>query len=336
MKYKLFFLFIWSLIAFSIYAQTETKSLRIVDSLTPQEKKSRNPIILKSELDSLIKLHEMSLIKTQQEEPAKEEKNNNDIWLLMSLGVIFLLAVLLAWLFFQQQKKFGFISNELNRHVQFLKLRSNKSLNDEEENKDKKLLTEMQTKFHDLNTKLEKLKAENESLLAVLKEYSRTQNEYESLIKTVFKTFKVKKYPGISEEKTDVETMLDLFETERLFTSHVYENYLKPIIAIADANKNNPAQISGEQQDKMLELLISLSLLYIEYLYLRVNDLSVGGNIVQRINDIKNGLELNSTSLKKLNTQNGSRALVLHLALEKINLRHLSYPVFEETNLNNR
>ena len=324
-----------NLLTFSLYAQIETKNLRIVDSLTPQEKKSRNSIILKSELDSLIKLHVINLIKTQQQEPVKEEKNNNIIWLPILLTITFLMAILLTWLFFQQKKKFETISSELNWQIQFLKLHSNSSINDEEESKDKKVFIEMQTKSRDLNTKLEKLKAENESLHAVLKEYNRTQSEYESLIKTVFKTYKVKKYPGVIEGKTEVEAMLDLFETERSFTSHVYESYLKPVIAIADANKNNPSHISREQQDKMLELLISLSLLYIEYLYLRVNDLSVGGNIVQRINDIKNGLSLNSSSLKKLNTQNGSRALVLHLALEKINLHHLSYPVFEETNLNN-
>jgi hypothetical protein len=284
-------------------------------------------------------LHDASTVnlqqQQQQQQPVTVEKINTPPWLLVSLGITLLLAASLIWLFHQQRKKFGKISTDLRKQLQYLELYASPSGNGGADNNEKKLIIDMQTKSRDLNAKLEKIKAENESLNVVLKEYSRTQSEYESLIKMISKTFKVKKYPGSADGKTETETLLGLFETERSFTAHVYENFLKPVIAIADANKNNPAQISKEQQDKLLELLISLSLLYIEYLYLRVNELSVGGNMVLRLNDIKNGLGLNPSLLKKLNTQNGSRALVLRLALEKINLHNLSYPVFEETDLNN-
>ena len=114
---------------------------------------------------------------------------------------------------------------------------------------------------------------------------------------------------------------------------HAFEKFLKPVIAIADANKNNPAKISSEDSEKMLELLISLSLYYIEYLYLRVNDLSVGGNIVQRIGSNGNGID--PSLLKKLNTEHGSRALALRMALNKSGIDKLTYPVFDETDLNN-
>jgi hypothetical protein len=335
MRYKLFLLFLLAFFSVSLYAQTETKNIRIVDTLTPQEKKSRNPILLKSEVDSLIKLHEASIVKPPVQEPVKEEKNNNsNTWLLVIVGVTLIAAGLLVGLFFQQRKRFAGISDNLIRQLRQLEFHANLSANGMTNENDKKLISDMQTKTRDLNARLEKLKTENENLNAVLKEYSRTQTEYEALIKAISKTFKVKKYPGASDDKSDIETLVGLFETERSFTTHVYEQFIKPITAIVDANKNNPSGMSKEQQDKLLELLISLSLLYIEYLYLRVNELSLGGNMVQRINDIKNGLKLNPGLLKKLNTQNGSRALVLRLALEKINLNNLTYPVFEETDLN--
>lgn len=334
MRYRLFLLFLFALFSVSLYAQTETKNIRIVDTLTPQEKKSRNPIILKSELDSMIKLHEASIVKPPVQEPIIEEKANSNTWLLVIVAVTLAAAGLLVGLFIQQRKRFANISDSLIRQLRQLEYHASLSANGMTNENDKKLISDMQTKTRDLNARLEKLKTENESLNAVVKEYSRTQNEYEALIKTISKTFKVKKYPGASEGRSDIETLIGLFETERSFTTNVYEHFLKPITSIVDANKNNPANISKEQQDKLLELLISLSLLYIEYLYLRINELSVGGNMVQRINDIKNGLKLNPGLLKKLNTQNGSRALVLRLALEKINLNNLSYPVFEETDLN--
>ncbi|HYM93691.1 MAG TPA: hypothetical protein VET23_06105, partial [Chitinophagaceae bacterium] len=97
----------------------------------------------------------------------------------------------------------------------------------------------MQTKTKDLNAKLEKIKAENDKLNVLLKEYSRAQGEYDTLIKSISRTFKIKKYPGASAGKTDIESLFELFETERSFTAHVYENYLKPVIAITDTNKNS-------------------------------------------------------------------------------------------------
>jgi hypothetical protein len=83
----------------------------------------------------------------------------------------------------------------------------------------------------------------------------------------------------------------------------------------------------------MMDLLVSLSFLYIEYLYLRVNDLSVGGNIVQRINGFSKGTAPDPALLKKLNKESGSRALVMNIALQRSALNNLSYPVFDETNM---
>ena len=114
------------------------------------------------------------------------------------------------------------------------------------------------------------------------------------------------------------------------------QKFLKPIFSIVDANKNSPARISDTDRLKLLDLLISLSLLYIEYLYLRVNDLAIGGQMVDRIKGISKGAALDTSRMKKMNTEFGSRALVIKMVLEKAGIHQLAYPVFDETNLNNQ
>ena len=130
--------------------------------------------------------------------------------------------------------------------------------------------------------------------------------------------------------------MQTVLETENAVVGFAYEKFLKPILTITDANKNNPAKLSEADNEKLLDLLISLSLLYIEYLYLRVNDLAIGGRIAERIKEFSKGKGPDTSLLKKMNTEFGSRALVVRIALNKAGLPRLSYPVFDETNLNNQ
>ena len=121
-------------------------------------------------------------------------------------------------------------------------------------------------------------------------------------------------------------------KTEQSIAYHAFEKFLKPIIAITDANKNSPAKMKREDGEKLVELLVSLALFHIEYLYLRINDLSVGGNIVQRIGS--NGKGIDPELARKLNIEHGSRALVMRMALTKAGVDDLSYPVFDDTYLN--
>ena len=102
---------------------------------------------------------------------------------------------------------------------------------------------------------------------------------------------------------------------------------------IADTHKNDPARIPAEAQQQMIDNLVSLGLFYSEYLYLRVPELSVGGKIIERIGSIRQQ-QADLSSLKELNTEHGSRALVLRIALERMVITRLNYPVFDETNLN--
>ena len=37
-----------------------------------------------------------------------------------------------------------------------------------------------------------------------------------------------------------------------------YQKYLKPLLAITDKNKNNPAKINKVDQEKLMDMLISL------------------------------------------------------------------------------
>jgi hypothetical protein len=130
--------------------------------------------------------------------------------------------------------------------------------------------------------------------------------------------------------------MQGVLDTENIVANYAYEKFLKPILGITDANKNSPARMSTADRERLLDLLVSLSLLYIEYLYLRINDLSIGGQMVERIKGFSNGNGIDAALLKKLNTEFGSRALVIKMALEKTGVSKLSYPVFDETNLNNQ
>ena len=73
MHYKLIISLFLCLVAGSLLAQQpEAKYIRIADTLTAQEKVNRNTVILKSELDSLIQLHNNSLPKTIQQEPGSK------------------------------------------------------------------------------------------------------------------------------------------------------------------------------------------------------------------------------------------------------------------------
>jgi hypothetical protein len=183
---------------------------------------------------------------------------------------------------------------------------------------------------------LQKLSKENEKLNQAIKEYNGIQHQYDSLKHGLAKTYKIKNYPGYEKSKTETSIMQGVLETESSVANYAYEKFMKPLLAITDANKNNPAKISEEDSRKVLDLLLSLSFLYIEYLYLRVNDLSIGGKMVDRIQGFSKGNGFDPGLLKKLNTDYGSRALVLRMVLDKAGLPVLSYPVFDETNLNNQ
>lgn len=329
------------LIAVTIHAQSGNKPIRIVDTLTTLEKNNRNPVLLKSELDSLIKQYTVSQLPVQKQEPVVQSRNDTPIYMLIILVLVIILLGWLLYLFNAHRKKFNKTVADLTRQLQYRELYSDSSVTSsdmaKETNSKSKISAQvLENKISNLNDELYKLKKENEGLSRILKEYNGIQHEFDSLKQGITKAYKIKNYPGYDKRKSDASVLYGVMETENSVANYAYEKFLKPILAITDANKNNPAKVNDEDREKLLELLVSLSLLYIEYLYLRVNDLAIGGKMVERIQGLSKGNGLDPSLLKKLNTENGSRALVLRMILDKTQLHQLSYPVFDETDLNNQ
>ncbi|MEO6612100.1 MAG: hypothetical protein ABIT05_02755 [Chitinophagaceae bacterium] len=344
MRYKIF-LGLW-LLTFSTrsFAQqtpgsstTDNKHIRIVDTLSFQEKSNRNPVLLKTELDSLILQWQAGQPPQVLKEPAKAKSAYSNIYILAGIVVIIVLLGFLILLFSRQQQK-------INRTIAGL---PGKEMNGDTNNgnglhlvtKDRKRKyspASLESRISDLDAELYKLSKENEGLNRVLKEYNGIQHEYDSLKHGMLKAYKVKNYPGYDKTKDETIAIQGVLDTEYAVATYAYEKFLKPVLQLTDANKNSPAKLTKADQEKLLDLLLSLSLLYIEYLYLRVNDLSIGGKMVERIQGLSRGKSPDLALLKKLNTEFGSRALVIRIALEKISLHRLSYPIFDETNLNNQ
>ena len=315
--------------------QFVTKSIRIADTLTVQEKSQRNPIILKSELDSLIKQYHSALPKLEIKEPVQEASVDLNSYLLLRLLAIVLLLVTIIFLLFWHQKKINRVISGYNEKINEpfpMNGKGHKMMDREKKGHTSKEV--MEEKIGELDAEMNKLTKENDGLARVIKEYNGIQLEFESLKQGMLKTYKVKNYPGYDKTKNDTQVMQEVLQTENSLAVYAYEKYVKPLLAIVDSNKNNPAKINKSDQEKLMDMLVSLSLLYIEYLYLRVNELSIGGKMVERIHGLNQGNDPDLSLLKKLDTEFGSRALVIKIALEKAALYRLSYPVFDETNLN--
>jgi hypothetical protein len=339
MNYKLIISLLFCLFTGCLLAQQpEAKYIRIADTLSAQEKINRNTVILKSELDSLIRVYNNNLPKTALQEPVQQTENRLSEYLLWITIALLLGIIVLLYVLFRNQKKFNQTVFSLTRQIQHLELTAISSNTFEvgagSKLKGKTSLPVLEKKIQSLMVQLEKATKDNQGLEQLIKEYTSSKNDFEIVKQQMMEVYKIRNYPGFTKEKSETEIVKSLLDTERAVALYAYEHFLKPVLAIADANKNNPAKINPEEREQMLNLLISLSLLYSEYLYLRINDLSVGGKIVERIGSLRNGNSIDPTLLKELNIEHGSRALVLRMVLDKTAIHNLSYPVFDETNLN--
>jgi Sec-independent protein translocase protein TatA len=326
MKYnKLIFIFFFFLLTNVNGQQPPDKTkIRIVDTLTRQERNNRNPVILKAELDSMIQLHNATLPQTVPQEPVKEIVSEIPAWVAVAGIAGLLIIATLLYLLFGYHKRLTKTVSDLKRLIQNFEFYTTAAEPGAKgPDKHSKGKAALEKKISELTAELNEQKETNHSLM----------QEYGLIKQTITEVYKVRNYPSFSKEKAEDQIIQDLLKTERSVANHAFEKFLKPVIAIADANKNNPAKISKEDSDKIVELLVSLSLYHTEYLYLRINDLAVGGNIVQRIGS--NGKGIDPALLKQLNMEHGSRALVLRMALDKAGIGKLSYPVFDETDLNN-
>lgn len=326
MRKKLFIVLLLTVLVSGMYAQQPVaRHIRIADTLTAQEKANRNPVILQSELDSLIKTYNAAQEQQIVKDIPVEVKKDFSSYIFIALTAVMVLLGLIAVMIYRHQQKLNKTIGGLNKEQQPVKA-----------GKGKLSPQVLESKINDMNAELHKLSKENEGMSRVIKEYNGIQHEYDSLKHGMEKAYKVKNYPGYDKAKDETLAMQGVLETENAVANYAYEKFLKPILSITDANKNSPARLSTADREKLLDLLVSLSFLYIEYLYLRINDLSIGGRMVERIRGFSNGNGIDATLLKKLNIEFGSRALVMKMALEKTGVTRLSYPVFDETNLNNQ
>lgn len=315
------------------------RTLRIADTLTAKEKADGNTVLLRSELDSLIRLYMASQPQKKADEPAQvvPPKNELPLYMLIIGSVVLLVVAFFLYKLFKSQEKFRRTIYMLNRQIQHLEMNvvaGNSSDNGAAGKKSKLSANGMEKKIQALTTQLETTVKEKEEIEEQLAGYVNSKQDFDLVKQQMMEVYKIRNYPGFNKEKSETEIVKSLLDTERSVALYAYEHFLKPVLAIADANKNNPAKINAEEREKLLNLLISLSLLYSEYLYLRIGDLSIGGKIVERIGSLKNGNNIDPASLKELNTEHGSRALVLRMVLDKSSIQNLSYPVFDETNLN--
>lgn len=310
--------------------QIETHHLKVVDTLTAAEKVNRHTVILQSELDSLVKAYNESKEQWQLpvQKPVSESKVSFENLLLTGVVSIIALLLLMAYWFYRYKQKVNLIMAQSGFKREEIK---------EAERSSKLKVAEqsLESKIINLNSELHILVKENEGLTNVIKEYNGIQHEYDSLKHGILKAYKVKNYPGYDKAKKEQEAIQVVLDTEANVANYAYEKFLKPILSITDKNKNSPVKISETEQQRILDLLVSLSLLYIEYLYLRVNELAIGGKMVQRIQGFSKGNNPDASLLKNLNTTSGNRALVMRIVLDKAGIHQLVYPVFDETNLNN-
>lgn len=319
------------LISSVISAQANSKTLRIADTLTTKEKAERNPVLLRSELDSLIKLYAPVQLPVQEQKQEPERKESISPLILAGLLLVVLLFGFLMLMLFRQQKEVRRLTDVL-KASQLIPAVESKNGKTRAVKKTGQPVTEEQ--LAEMNAVINRLEKENTNLNGVIKEYNGIKHDYDTLKQGILQAYKVKNYPGYEKARQETSSMKTVLDTEKAVADHAYVNFLKPVLALADANKNNPSKMSDEDKKKMLDLLISLSLFYIEYLYLRVSDLAVGGTIVERIQNFSKGGTTDKAVLKTLNKEAGSRALVMRMALDKAAISHLSYPVFDETNIN--
>ncbi len=312
----------------SVAQQVPGNSLRIADSLTAKERTERNPVLLRSELDSLIRVY--APVQAVNKIPEKTSPQNEFIpgYLAAGLGLLIFLSGWSLFLLYRQRRS-------LKRTLRVLEPEGDHPLPGSITDPGNGAAVNGKGVFREsLPGEFRQPGLENEELKGVIKTYNGIQQDFDSLKQVMREVYKVKNYPGYDRSSDEMLAIKNVLEKEGAVAEYAYEKFLKPVLALADSNKNHPSRMNNADRDRLFDLLLSLSLFYIEYLYLRVRELSVGGTMVERFSSLTNGQALRKELLKQLNTESGSRALVLRMALNKWNIKNLTYPVFDETNLN--
>ncbi len=284
--------------------------LRIVDTLTPLERNTRNPVLLQSEVDSIIHAYLAQQPPAEpvvMPQPIVKKEIPAGVWIVAGATLALVVTVLLV--VFRKQNK---TSRQLRDLVAEVRSQANGKTAGRE------------------NTAGGIAAAGSKANVNV----QARLDAFEALKQEMMATYKIRNYPGYDRTRSEEELLVDLVKTERSFAEYAYNHFLKPVFVITDANKNHPARMRKEEALEAANLLLSLALFYSEYLFLRSGELAIGGKMVARMQGVRANVPLDEELLKKLNREHGSRALVMRMILDKLGVSELSYPVFDETNLN--
>ena len=180
MRYKIYISLLVLVMSMDLYAQPpgpggqpDTKHIRIVDTLTAQEKINRNPVILKAELDSLIKEYNAIQLRKPVQEPVKEITDNSNQYILTGLFAIIALLGFIIYIFYHHQQKINRTIAGLNEKAKQQEVGSSNSnglpVIKEKGSKFKPTPQSLENKINNLNAELHKLSKENEGLNRVIK-----------------------------------------------------------------------------------------------------------------------------------------------------------------------
>ena len=217
----------------TLFAQQPVKPLRIADTLTPKEKAERNPVILRSELDSLIKAYTPVQLPVEVQKPEPAGKESYGGMILGGLALLVLIAVSGMIVLYRQRNELRRIADSVGaKNLSPGELKNGKT----KTGKKNPPPVTAQEQLEELFEAVNRLEKENASLNGVIKEYNGIRHDYDSLRQGVMQAYKVKNYPGYEKTREESSTIRTVLDTEKAVADHAYTRFLKPILTITDAN----------------------------------------------------------------------------------------------------
>jgi Sec-independent protein translocase protein TatA len=204
MKNKILFFVLFSFVWVVAHSQQQPdkRKLRIVDTLTTQERNNRNPVILKAELDSMIQLYMASLPHVKQQEPVKEIITEIPVWVTVTGIVVLVVVAALLYLLFHYHKRLTKTISDLKRLIQNFELLSSSASSPDTAEKSSKRKTTMEKRLNELSEELAKQKTDYETVM----------HEYGLIKQSIAEVYKVRNYPLFDKTKSEEQIIQDLLQ----------------------------------------------------------------------------------------------------------------------------
>ena len=231
----------------------------------------------------MIAAHLASIPKEPVQEPVVEAQED-DLWIWAGAGALVLLLVL-VFLLLQQQRKgarqLAEMREDWSKWSRQMLSGTTTTASKEKDAGGKRKGAGTEADLKEWRDQVASLTKEREGMELMLSEYRQIKQEYEGLKQQMLDAYKVRFYPGFDKSASETDLLRQLVKTERSLAYYAYDSFLKPVLQLTDANKNHPARMTDADKQQISDYLLSLGLLYAEYLYLRISDLSVGGKMVE-------------------------------------------------------